>query len=116
MNILKMAFMRSWKPFLLGAQRMILRFLLGDLNAKVGFKDQDRSAVGNCGLHEKSNDNGLKLIGLASALNMVIGSTTFPHKKIHFATWRSPDGTANNQIDHLLIDAIHKNNMMDVRT
>jgi endonuclease/exonuclease/phosphatase family metal-dependent hydrolase len=47
---------------------------------------------------------------------MVIGSTTFPHKKIQLATWRSPDVAPNNQIDHLLIDARHKNNMMDVRT
>jgi hypothetical protein len=47
---------------------------------------------------------------------MVIGSTAFPHKKVHLATWRSTDGTANNQIDHILIDAGHENNMMDVRT
>jgi hypothetical protein len=47
---------------------------------------------------------------------MLIGGTTFPHKKIYLATWRSPDGTANNQIDHILIDARRKNNMMDVRT
>jgi hypothetical protein len=38
--------------------------------------------VVNCELHEESNDNGLRLIGLASALNMVIGSIMFPHKKI----------------------------------
>jgi hypothetical protein len=47
---------------------------------------------------------------------MVIGSTTFSHKKLHLATWRSPYGTKNNQTDHILIDARHKNNMIDVRT
>jgi hypothetical protein len=47
---------------------------------------------------------------------MVVGSTTFPHKKIHLATWRSPDGTTNNQIYHILNDARHKNNVMDVKT
>jgi hypothetical protein len=47
---------------------------------------------------------------------MVIGSTTFPHKKIYLATWRSPNGTTNNQTEHILIDARHKNNIMDVRT
>jgi hypothetical protein len=87
MNILKIAHMRSW-------------ILLGDFNAKVGFKDQDRSVAGNCGLHEESNDNELRLIGLASVLNMVIGSTTFPHKTIHLAAWRSTDGTTNNQITY----------------
>jgi hypothetical protein len=47
---------------------------------------------------------------------MVIGGTVFPHRKVHLATWRSPDGTTNNQIYHILIDARHKDNMMDVRT
>jgi hypothetical protein len=93
-----------------------IMILLGNLNAKVWFKDQDRSFVGNCGLHEESNDNGLRLTGLASALNMVTGSTTFPHKKTHLATWRPPDGTTNNQTDHILTDARHKNNMMVART
>jgi hypothetical protein len=37
------------------------KILLGDCNAKLGFEDQDRSAVVNCGLHEESNDNGLRL-------------------------------------------------------
>jgi hypothetical protein len=59
-----------------------IKILLGDFNAKIGFRDQDRCVVGNCGLHEESNGTGLRLIGLASALNMVIGSTTFPHKII----------------------------------
>jgi hypothetical protein len=31
-------------------------------------------------------------------------------------TWRSPDGQTFNQIDHLLIDARHVSNVMDVRT
>ena len=31
-------------------------------------------------------------------------------------TWRSPDGQTHNQIDHLLIDALHVSNVMDVRT
>jgi hypothetical protein len=44
---------------------------------------------------------------------MVIGSTIFPHKKIHLATWRSPDGTTNNKIDYILIAVRHKNNMME---
>jgi hypothetical protein len=31
-------------------------------------------------------------------------------------TWRSPDGKTHNQIYHLLIDARHVSNVMDVRT
>jgi endonuclease/exonuclease/phosphatase family metal-dependent hydrolase len=90
--------------------------LLGDFNAKVGSEDQESAVVGKYGLHKESNDNELRLIGLANALNMVIGSTAFPHKNIHLTTRRSLDGKTTNQIDHVLIDARHNSNMMDVRS
>ena len=47
---------------------------------------------------------------------MVVASTLFNHKDIHKMTWRSPDGQTYNQIDHLLIDARHVSNVMDIRT
>jgi hypothetical protein len=47
--------------------------------------------VGRYSLHKECNDNGLRLIGLAAALNMVIGSTTFLHKNVNLATWRTSD-------------------------
>jgi hypothetical protein len=56
-----------------GCPKNDIKILLGDFNSKVGFEDQDRSTVWNCGLH----NNGL--IGLPSALNMVIGSTILPY-------------------------------------
>ena len=31
-------------------------------------------------------------------------------------TWRSPYGQTHNQMDHLLIDARHVSNVMDVKT
>jgi hypothetical protein len=93
-----------------------VKILFSDFNAKVGSEDQESAAVGKYGLHKESNNNGLRLIGLANALNMVIGSTTFPHKNIHLTTWRSPDSKTTNQFDHVLIDARHKSNMMDVRS
>jgi hypothetical protein len=82
-NILKIAFMRSCKQLSLGAQRIIIKIILGDCSAKVGSEDQDRSGFGNCGLQEESNDTELRLPGLAGALNMVMKSTTFPTR------WRS---------------------------
>jgi hypothetical protein len=42
--------------------------------------------------------------------------TLFNHKDVHMMTWRFPDGQTFNQIDHLLIDARHVSNGMDVRT
>jgi hypothetical protein len=47
---------------------------------------------------------------------MVIGSTMFDHKDIHKMIWKSPDGNTFNQINHLIIDARHLSNLMDVRT
>jgi len=47
---------------------------------------------------------------------MVVASTLYNHKDIHKMAWRSPDGQTYNQIDHLLIDARHVSNVMDVRT
>jgi hypothetical protein len=47
---------------------------------------------------------------------MVIGSTVFEHRHIHKMTWRSPDGNTFNQTDHLLIDARHQSNLMDIKT
>ena len=47
---------------------------------------------------------------------MVVACTLYNHKDIHIMTWKSPDGQTHNQTDHLLIDARHVANVMDVRT
>jgi len=75
-----------------------------------------RPIIGKYSLHTLSNDNGIRLINSACSKNMVVASTLFNHKDIHKMTRRSPDGQTFNQIDHLLIDARHVSNIMDVRT
>ena len=45
----------------------------------------------------------------------MIGGSIFPHKRIHKATWRSPDHTTENQIDHICISRKFRRSWRDVR-
>ena len=92
-----------------------VKIIIGDFNAKVGREEVWKPIIGKHSLHTESNDNGTKLISFATSLNMVIGSTLYPHRDIHKGTWKSPDGNTVNQIDHVLIDRLHVNNLQDVR-
>lgn len=70
----------------------------------------------NHSLHADFNDNGARLADFASATDLIIGGTIFPHKNVHKFTWRSSDGLTMNQIDHILIDKRHRSSLTDVRS
>ena len=72
--------------------------------------------IGKQSLHEKTNDNGYCLIQFATLNNMVIGSTTFQHKNVCKPTWMAPDRSFESQTDHMVIDARHMSDLMDVRS
>ncbi|VDO79926.1 unnamed protein product [Schistosoma margrebowiei] len=96
--------------------RKDLTILMGDLNAKVvidntGYEDiMGRHRLG------KRNENGERFANLCAFNKSVIGGTIFPHKRIHKATWISPDHTTENQIDHICSNEIFRRTMEDVRT
>jgi hypothetical protein len=75
-----------------------MKILLGDFNAKVGRENIFKRTVGNEGLHEISNDNGVRVVNFAPSKNLDVKSTTFPHRSIHKYTWTSPEGNTHNQI------------------
>ena len=93
-----------------------VKMIIGDVNAKVGREEIFRPVIGKCGLHENTNENGLRLVYFATEMGMVIKSTWFMHKKINLATWKSPDGKTLNQIDHCLIDGRHSSDVINVKT
>jgi hypothetical protein len=93
-----------------------IKILLGDFNAKIGQEENLKPVTGMNSLHKVSNDNGMRLISYVASMDMVVRSTLFPHKNIYKASWKSPDGSTTNQIDHVLIDYHHKSNLQDVRS
>ena len=93
-----------------------MKVLLGDFNAKVGREDIFKPRIGKESLHELSNENGVRLVNFATSKNLIVKSTTFPHKNIHKYTWTSPDGMTHNQIDHILVDKRRHTSIVDIRT
>lgn len=85
-----------------------IKFLLGDMNAQVGKENAYKATIGKHSLHDRSNDNGIRLINFAISKNMVISSTRLPRKNIHKETWLSPGGRFSRQIDHVLIENRYK--------
>ena len=91
-----------------------VKIVMGDFNAKVGESNQGHEEhMGTHGLGVR-NDNGRRLIEFCEENNLVISGTIFPHKMIHKATWTSPDGKTQNQIDHILISR-QSSSLLDTR-
>ncbi|XP_054089054.1 craniofacial development protein 2-like [Zeugodacus cucurbitae] len=82
-----------------------VKIVLGDFNARVGKEGVFGTTVGKFSLHGETSPNGLRLIDFAGV----------QHKKIHQATWLSPDRIIRIQIDHVVIDG-HVSSVFDVRT
>jgi hypothetical protein len=91
-----------------------MKFLLGDLNAKVGREDIFKRIIGNDSLHEINNDNGVRVVNFETSKDVIVKNTTFPHRNILKHTWTSPGGVTHNQIDHVLIDKRRHSNTLDV--
>ena len=92
-----------------------VNILMGDLNAKVGSDNQGYEEVMGQHALGEMNDNGERLANLCGLNSLVIGGSIFPHKRIHKATWVSPDHTTENQIDHICISKKFRRSLQDVR-
>jgi exonuclease III len=63
------------------------KILLGNFNAKVGRGDIFKPLIGNEGLHDISNDNGVRVVHFATSENLRVKSTMSPHRNINKFTW-----------------------------
>ncbi len=62
------------------------------------------------------NDNyGERLCDFCESNCLAVGGTLFQHKTIHKLTWKSPDGSTESQIDHIIINNRWRRSLNDVR-
>lgn len=87
---------------------------MGDFNSKVGEGRVD-GTIGSFGLGER-NRRGEKLIEWCKANDQVVLNTWFQQPKRRLWTWRSPDGSINNQIDYITINSRFRNGVLSAKT
>ena len=88
---------------------------MGDINAKIGQDNTGYEEVtGRRGLGIM-NGNGERFADLCAMNNLITGGSVFPHRRIHKATWVSPDNVTENQIDHICIAKRFRRSIQDVR-
>ena len=88
---------------------------MGDMNAKVRTDNTGEEEVMRIHGIGQLNDNQERFKGLCGFNQLVIGGTIFPHKTVHKASWVSPDGRRENQIDHFNISKKFRRSLQDVR-
>ena len=92
-----------------------VKFIIGDLNAKVGKIVTPNTTCGKFGLGEQ-NERGERLIESCSTNNMLLTNTMFQHHPRHLYTWTSPDRKTRNHIDFIIMSQKWKGCVKNVRT
>ena len=88
---------------------------MGDFNAKIGSDNKGREQVMGRPGEGEINANGEIFVDICAFNSMVTGGSMFPHKRIHKATWVSPDHYTGNQIDHICIKKRFRRSVQDVK-
>jgi hypothetical protein len=60
-----------------------MKILVGDFNAKVGREYIFKPTIGNEILHKIGNNNGIRVVNIATSNNLTVKSMMFPHCNIH---------------------------------
>ena len=61
-----------------------------------------KPTTGNESIHRDTNDNGIKIVNVATHKNLIVKSMMSPYRNIHKYTWTTPDAKTHNQIDQIL--------------
>jgi len=93
-----------------------VKIVLGDFNAKVGREEMYQPTIGRESLHDRSNDNGTRLINFCMTNGLTLSSTYFPRKDIYKQTRIAPNRVVKNQIDHVMIQNKRKGCIQNVRS
>ena len=92
-----------------------ITILMGDFNAKIGMDNKGyEDIMGTHGLGQM-NENVERFADLCALNQLVIGGSIFPHKRIHKATWISPNHGTENHIYHICISRKFRRSWQDVR-
>jgi len=59
-----------------------MKILLRDFNEKFGREDIFKPKIENDSLHQDINDNSVRIVNFSTSKNLVVNSTTFPHRNI----------------------------------
>ena len=111
----KEAFYEQLQTVLDKVPKRDIKILMGDLNAKIGSDNTGKDLIMGVQALGEMNENGELFTDLCAFNELVIGGSVFPHKKIHKATWVSPDGKTENQIDHITISRKWRRSLMDTQ-
>ncbi|VDO92145.1 unnamed protein product [Heligmosomoides polygyrus] len=96
--------------------RRDLKLVLGDFNTQVGGdRNGMEKSVGAFASSDHLSDNGERLVSFCDFNDLCIAKTFFFHRGIHKKTWRSPNGTTANEIDHICIKRKWRTSVHDAR-
>lgn len=89
--------------------------VIGDINGRVGKKDEETGEV--IGMHgeEERNNNGRRLINFCILNDMIVANTFFQHKEIHKYTREVKSRGEKSIIDYVLINRGNRKEVVDVR-
>ena len=93
-----------------------MKILLEDFNAKVQRENIFKQTIRNESPHQDSNDNGVRIVNIATSKNVVVKITMFLHRNFRKYAWNPPVGKIHHQIDHILIDRRWHSSILDVQS